>query len=60
MLVHCNIVSNDYQQDPRVLHRFYIVKNIHSGFSHIEIWFTDQSSKPLETEDEINITLVIN
>ena len=31
-----------------------------SGFSYIEVWFTDQNSKPLETEDKTNITLVIN
>ena len=23
-------------------------------FSYIEVWFTDQSSKPLGTEDKIN------
>ena len=31
-----------------------------SEFSYIEVWFTDQISKPIEIEDEINITLVIN
>ena len=31
-----------------------------SEFSYIEIWFTDQNSKPLETEYKINNTLVIN
>ena len=31
-----------------------------SKFSYIEVWFTDQSSKPLEIEDKINITLVIH
>ena len=35
VLVHCNIVKNDYQQDSRVL------------------------NQPLETEDRINLTLVI-
>ena len=29
-------------------------------FSYIDLWFTDQTSKPLEIEDKINITLVIN
>ena len=29
-------------------------------FSCIEVWFTDQNSKPLEIEKKINITLVIN
>ena len=31
-----------------------------SEFSYIEVWFTDQIYKPIEIEDEINITLVIN
>ena len=31
-----------------------------SEFSYIEVWFTDQNCKPLEIEDKINITLVIN
>ena len=26
--------------------------------SYIEVWFTDQNSKPLEIENKINITLV--
>ena len=29
-------------------------------FSYTEVWFTDQYSKPLETEDKINIPSVIN
>ena len=39
---------------------FIFLKLFNSQFSYIEVWFTDQSSKPLETEDKINITLVIN
>ena len=31
-----------------------------SEFSYIEVWFTDQNSKPLEIKDKINITLVTN
>ena len=77
VLVHCNIVSNDYQHDSRVLYtfipnkpfgqlldispkNFIYLKTFNSEFSYIEIWFTDQNSKPLEIEDKINITLVIN
>ena len=36
------------------------LKTCGSEFSYIEVWFTDQDSKPLETEDKLNITLVIN
>ena len=39
---------------------FIFLKIFDSEFSYIEVWFTDQGSKPLETEDKINITLVIN
>ena len=28
-------------------------------FSFIEVWFTDQNSEPLETEDNVNLTLII-
>ena len=73
VLVHCNIVSNYYQQDSRVLYTFVLNKSFaqlldisltsfiflrtfNSEFSYIKVWFTDQNSKPLETEDKINIT----
>ena len=37
-----------------------LLKTFSSEFSYIEIWFTDQNSKPLKIEDKANITLVIN
>ena len=36
------------------------LKAFYSGFSYIEVWMTDQNSKPLVIEDKINNTLVIN
>ena len=36
------------------------LKTFNSEFLYIEVWFTDQNSKPLEIEDKINIFLVIN
>ena len=39
---------------------FVSLKMFNLEFSYIEVWFTDQNSKPLEIEDRINITLVIN
>ena len=39
---------------------FIFLKTFNSEFSYIEVWFTDRKSKPLEIEDKINITLVIN
>ena len=77
ILVHCNIVNNDYQQDSGVFYIFVpnkffgqlldispeifiFLKTFNSEFSYNEVWFTYQNSKPLEVEDKINITLVIN
>ena len=76
VLVHCNLVNNDYQQDSRILFTFVLnktfgslleisptnqvfLKTINSEFQEVKIWFTDQTSKPLELEDKISITLII-
>ena len=77
VLVHCNLVNNDYQQDSRPLYifvpnisfsklldispkLFIFLKTFDSEFRYIEVWYTDQKSKPLETEAKINVPLVIN
>ena len=69
VLVHCNLVNNDYQQDSRILYAFVpnkpfgilleisptnhiFLKIFNSEFQEIKIWFTDQTSKPLEVETE--------
>ena len=76
VLVHCNLVKNDYQHSSKVLFSFVPDKefrkliNMHPNtltmmntvnieFSLIEVWFTDQSSKALEIEDNVNLTLII-
>ena len=76
VLVHCNIVNNDYQQDSIVLYTFVpnkpfgslleisptnhiFLKTFNSEYDEIKVLFTDQKSQPLETEDRINLTLVI-
>ena len=76
VLVHCNLVNNDYQQDSRILYTFVpnktfggllgisptnhvFLKTFNSEFQEIIIWFTNQTSKPLEVEDRINVTLII-
>ena len=76
VLVHCNLVNNDYQQGSRILFTFVpnksfgslleisptnhaFLKKFNSEFQEVKIWFTDQTSKPLELEDKINITLII-
>ena len=72
VLVHCNIVNNDYQQDSRVLYTFVPNKSFSNLFEispknlihlikniQFEVWFTGQNSQPLEIEDKINLTLII-
>ena len=36
------------------------LKTFNSEFREIKVWFTDQKSRPLEVEDKINVTLIIN
>ena len=38
---------------------FISLRTFNSEFKAIEVWFTDQNSQPLEIEDRINSTLVI-
>ena len=76
VLVHCNLVNNDYQQDSRILYtsvpnktfgslleisptNHVFLKTFNSEFQEIKIWFTDQTSTPLEVKDRINVTLII-
>ena len=39
---------------------FIFLKIFNSEFPYIKVWFTDQQSEPLEIENKINITVVIN
>ena len=36
-----------------------MLKKTNAEFSFIEIWFTDQNNRPLEIEDNVNITLIV-
>ena len=36
-----------------------MMNTVNTGFSFVEVWFTDQTSKALEIEDNINLTLII-
>ena len=58
LLVPCNIVNNDCQQDSTVLYTFSLNKLSKNLF--IKVWFTNQNSRPQEIEDRINLTLVSN
>ena len=36
-----------------------MMKTVNTKFSYVEVWFTSQSSKALEIEDNVNLTLII-
>ena len=76
VLVHCNLVKNDYQHASKVLfsfapnkqfgqllnispHVFKMMNTVNTEFFSVEVWFTDQLSKALEIEDNVNLTLII-
>ena len=76
ILVHCNLVKNDYQHTSKVLftfvpdkqfgnfrnilpHSLTMMNTVNIEFSFVEVWFTDQASKALEIEDNVNLTLII-
>ena len=76
VLVHCNLVKNDYQHTPKVLfsfvpnkqfgqlinissHSLTMMNTVSTEFSFAEVSFTDQASKVLEIEDNVNSTLII-
>ena len=40
-------------------HVFTMMNTINTEFFSVEVWFTDQSSKALEIEDNVNLTLII-
>ena len=40
-------------------HAFTMINVINTEFSSVEVWFTDQASKALEIEDNVNLTLII-
>ena len=76
VLVHCNLVKNDYQHTSKVLftfvpnkkfgqlinispHAFTMMNTVNTEFSYVEVWFTDQASKALKIEDNVNLTLIM-
>ena len=76
VLVHCNLVKNDYQHTSKVLfsfvpnkqfgqlinispHSLTMMNTVNTEFSFVEVWFTDQASKALEIEDNVNLILII-
>ena len=40
-------------------HSLTMMNTVNTEFSFVEVWFTDQASKVLEIEDNVNLTLII-
>ena len=40
-------------------HSLTILNTKNTGFSSTDVWFTDQNSKQLEIENNVNMTLII-
>ena len=76
VLIHCNLVKNNYQHTSMVLftfvpnkefrqlinispHAFTMMNTVNNEFSSVEVWLTNQYSKALEIEDNVNLTLII-
>ena len=73
VLVLCNLVKTDYQHTSKVLFTFVpnkqfrqlinILSNSLTMMSTVNtefwFWFTDQVSKALEIEDNVNLTLIV-
>ena len=40
-------------------HSLTMMSTVNTEFSSVEVWFTEQASKALEIEDNVNLTLII-
>ena len=40
------------------IHSLTMLKTTNAEFGSTEVWFTDQNNRPLEIEDNVNITLI--
>ena len=75
VLVHFNLVKNDYQHTSKVLFSFVpnkqfgqlinisphfltMMNTVNTEFSFVKVWFTDHSSKVLEIEENVNLTVI--
>ena len=73
VLVHCNLVYQHTskvlfsfvpnEQFGQLIHisphSLTMMNTVNTEFSFVEVWFTDQTSKALEIEDNVNLILII-
>ena len=59
--VLCSFVLNkQFGQLINISEQSLIMMNtVNTEFSYVEVWFADQTSKALEIEDSVNLTLII-
>ena len=73
--MHCDVVHNNFQQASKVLfvvsdkqfgqlisispHSLTMLKTTDREFSFIKVWLTDQNNRPLEIENSVKITLIV-
>ena len=67
ILVHCNMSTTIISKIQESFIQLFLINHLVSYWIfhqilkiYIEIWFTDQNSKPLEIKDKLKISLVIN
>ena len=54
------VLNKQFGQLINILQQALIMMNtVNTEFSYVEVWFTDQASKALEIEDNVNLTLII-
>ena len=74
-MVKCNSVDNKYQQKSEILYTFtpnkayllhvepsslVFLKAYNTEFDEVIVIFADQNGRPLELENKVNLTLLIN
>ena len=54
------VPNKRFDQQTNISPNFLTMMNaVKTEFSFAEVWFTDQTSKALEIEDNVNLTLII-
>ena len=60
-VLHIFITNRSFGQLTDISPKYFLcLKTLNLEFPYIEVYFTDQNTKPLEIEDKINITLSIS
>ena len=54
------VLNKQFEQSINISpHTLTKMNTVNIEFSSVEVWFTDQVSKALEIEDNVNLTLII-